>query len=99
MESTESHDRPVFHFEAKRLRQEDSHSVSEYVGAAGLGCFLAGMYARTSREGGMLGYVQSASPDDWAKAIASKLQRDPKEKHQLTGDGSWTAIPGEARTG
>ena len=92
IESTESRDRPVFHFEAKRLRREDSHSVSEYVGPAGLGSFLAGLYGRTGHEGGMLGYVQSESPEYWARAIERKLQRYPNEGHCLTGDGSWSAV-------
>ena len=35
IESTESRSRPEYHFEAKRLRIDDSHSVSAYVGAAG----------------------------------------------------------------
>ena len=92
IESTESRRRPVFHFEAKRLRMGDSHSVSEYVGPSGLGSFLDELYARCGDEGGMLGYVQSESPEHWAGAIERKLQRDLKEKHQLTADGAWTAI-------
>jgi len=92
IESTESRHRPVFHFEAKRLRTDDSHSVSEYVGASGLGSFLAELYARRGNQGGMLGYVQSESPDYWARAIQHKFRRDPKKKRLLTDDGAWTAI-------
>ncbi len=92
IESGECRDRPVFHFEAKRLRLDDSHSVSEYVGPAGLGSFLAELYARSGDEGGMLGYVHSESPEVWAGAIERKLQRDPIDKHRLTDDGAWTAI-------
>ena len=91
-ESTESRDRPLFHFEGKRLRKDRSDSVAEYLGREGLGSFLAGLYARSGHEGGMLGYVQSKSPQHWAEAIRRKLQRDPKEKHRLTGDGAWAAI-------
>ena len=91
IESTESRSRPVYHFEAKRLRIDRSDSVSEYLGPAGLGMFLKELYARSGDEGGMLGYVQSESPDYWANAIRSKVQRDPKETHQLTDDGMWTA--------
>ena len=40
----------------------------------------------------MLGYVQSESPDHWAKAIQHKLRREPREKHLLTDDGTWAAI-------
>lgn len=91
VQSSECRNRPVFHFEAKRLRGEHSHSVSQYVGASGLGCFIKELYARSRDEGGMLGYVQSKSPQHWADAIERKLQRDPKNKHRLTGDGGWAA--------
>ena len=91
VESSECRNRPVFHFEAKRLRRDDSHSVSEYVGTAGLGSFIEELYARSGDEGGMLGYVQSESPRHWAEAIERKLQRDPKNKHRLTDDGVWSA--------
>ena len=84
--------RPTFHLEAKRLRADDSHSLSAYVGRYGLGSFLAEWYGRSGDEGGMLGYVQSESPRYWAAAIERKLQRDPKEKHRLTDDGAWIAI-------
>ena len=90
IESTESRTRPVYHFEAKRLRVDDSHSVSEYLGPAGLGTFLAELYGRSGDEGGMLGYVQSESPEHWADAIGGKVQCDPKERHHLTDDGMWT---------
>ena len=92
IESGESRNRPVFHFEAKRLRVDNTHSLSEYVGPEGLGSFLAELYARSGDEGAMLGYVQSKSPDYWAGAIERKLQHDPKDKHRLTDDGDWTAI-------
>jgi hypothetical protein len=91
IESTESRNRPVYHFEAKRLRTDDSHSVSEYLGPAGLGMFLAELYGRPGDEGGMLGYVQSESPEHWAKAVEGKFQRDSKDTHRLTDDGMWTA--------
>ena len=93
IESTESRSRPVYHFEAKRLRVDDSHSVSEYLGAAGLGMFLTELYGRSGDEGGMLGYVQSQSPEHWADAISGKLQSDPKQDHLLTDDGMWTETP------
>ena len=92
IESTESRNRPVYHFEAKRLRVDDSHSVSEYVGAEGLGSFLTELYGRSGDEGGMLGYVQSESLEHWATAIETKIQRDGKEEHRLTDDGEWTAV-------
>ena len=92
-ESTESRRRPVYHFEAKRLRTADTHSVSEYVGKDGLGMFLAELYGRMGDEGGMLGYVQSESPTYWAEKISGKLQPDPQGNHQLTADGAWARVP------
>jgi hypothetical protein len=92
VESSECRNRPVFHFEAKRLRRDDSHSVSDYLGSNGLGCFIEERYARTGDEGGMLGYVQSESPRHWAEAIERKLQRDPNNKYRLTDNGAWTPI-------
>ena len=89
IESSESRCRPVFHFEAKRLRKDDTHSVSEYLGPAGLGSFLAELYARSGSEGGMLGYVQSLSPEHWANAIQQKLAKAPKETCRLTENGAW----------
>lgn len=92
-ESNESRRRPVYHFEAKRLRAADTHSVSEYVGKDGLGMFLAELYGRMGDEGGMLGYVQSESPAGWAQKISGKLQPDPQGNHQLTADGAWARVP------
>jgi hypothetical protein len=92
IESTESRNRPVYHFEAKRLRIDRSDSVSDYLGPAGVGMFLGELYGRSGDEGGMLGYVQSESPEHWAEAISNKVQRDPKENHHLTRDGTWTEI-------
>jgi hypothetical protein len=91
-ESTESRSRPVYHFEAKRLRTSDTHSVSEYVGKDGLGMFLAELYGRIGNEGGMLGYVQSESPTPWAEKIGRKLRRDPPGKHRLTAGGAWARV-------
>ncbi len=92
IESSESRRRPVYHFEAKRLRTADTHSVSEYVGKDGLGMFLAESYGRTGDEGGMLGYVQSESPATWAVKIGNKLQLGPPGNHRLTADGAWVKI-------
>lgn len=92
IESTESRCRPVFHFEAKRLRTDDSHSVSAYLSAEGLGSFLMELYGRTGGEGGMLGYVQTESPEHWAHSIKNKIRRDATETHRLTSNGAWTAV-------
>jgi hypothetical protein len=90
IESAESRSRPVFHFEAKRLRVDDSHSVSEYVGPSGMGSFLAELYGCAGNEGGMLGYVQTDTPGHWANAIQRKIEREPPQKQSLTEDGMWT---------
>ncbi len=92
-ESNESRRRPVYHFEAKRLRTADTHSVSEYVGKRGLGMFLTEQYGRMGNEGGMLGYVQSESPTHWAEKIGRKLHPDATGNHRLTADGAWATYP------
>jgi hypothetical protein len=55
--------RPRFHVEAKRLYRSDS--LTEYLGATGLGMFLDGEYASTWPSAGMLGYVQNRACADW----------------------------------
>ena len=82
--------RPIFHFEAKRLREDDTHSVSAYVGPNGLGCFTSERYGRSETQGGMLGYVQSREPAEWSERIATKLMADPDE-YRLTNAGQWQA--------
>lgn len=74
-----NHKTPRRHFqiEAKRLRESDSGSRSDYLGRDGLGCFLAGRYAEGHEDAGMLGYVQSGTPSSWASKIAAELGRDP----------------------
>lgn len=62
-----------FHCEAKRLYRSDS--VVEYLGSEGLGMFLAGEYACTENVGGMIGYVQSQSPDEWIGRLKVALTK------------------------
>jgi hypothetical protein len=59
--------RPRFHFEAKRLHRSDS--VAAYMGDEGMDCFLAGKYAQTEPDAGMLGYVQQGTPETWATRL------------------------------
>jgi len=59
--------RPRLHFEAKRLYRSDS--VREYLGPEGLELFVRGEYAAGQHAGGMLGYVQSDSPQQWSERI------------------------------
>jgi hypothetical protein len=89
IKSAEVRPRAVYHFEAKRFRRADSHSVSAYLGKDGLGMFLTEQYGLTGVEGGMLGYVQSDSPVYWAKKIGRKLQPGRPGNHCLTADGAW----------
>ena len=63
--------RTRFAFEAKRLGI--GHDVREYLGEDGLGRFLRGEYAATEDAAGMLGYVQSDKPEDWAGRIGRTL--------------------------
>jgi hypothetical protein len=83
--------RPTYHFEAKRLRTDRTDSVSEYLGRRGLGSFLNELYARTSDEAGMLGYVQSGNPLDWAQNLATKLTNAPLNPYYLIDGGGWVA--------
>ena len=83
--------RPTYHFEAKRLRADRTDSVSEYLGKGGLGSFLNELYARTSDEAGMLGYVQSGNPLDWAQDFAAKLSNASVNPYCLLDDGEWVA--------
>lgn len=64
--------RKRFCIEAKRLHRGDS--VSQYVGPAGLGCFLDATYARDHLAAGMLGFVQTRTPEDWAGSIKAKIE-------------------------
>jgi hypothetical protein len=66
--------RPRFQFEAKRLYQ--SKSAADYIGADGLGSFVAERYGKDHTAAGMLAYVQTDSVDDWVKKVASKLDKE-----------------------
>lgn len=75
-------------FEAKRLRV-NTHPIGEYVGPAGLGEFLSGNYAHDKIEAGMIGYIQSDTPESWAAKIQKKFEKEP-EIIQACPDGDWT---------
>ncbi len=83
--------RPHYPFEAKRLRV-NSHPIGEYVGSAGLGEFLSGNYAHDRIEAGMIGYIQSNTPESWAAKIQKKFDKEP-EIIQACPDGDWTNVP------
>jgi hypothetical protein len=67
--------RPIFQFEAKRLRSTASLRV--YVGCDGLGCFLDGRYAKEQDIADMLGYVQSGTVEQRTAQLAGKLDNHP----------------------
>ena len=77
-------------FEAKRLCS-NTHPIGKYLGAAGLGEFLSGNYARGNLEAGMIGYIQSGSPKSWAEKVQKKFEKEP-EIIQVCSDGNWTNI-------
>ena len=91
--------RPTYHFEAKRLRTDRKDSMREYLGKRGLGRFLDELYARTSDEGGMLGYVQSGHPFDWTEDLAAKLSDPQRNPYSLIEEGGWTAYSVTASIG
>ena len=80
--------RPHFYFEAKRL-SSGGHAQGKYLGPEGLGEFLSGNYGREVNEAGMLGYIQSHTPEYWAEKIKSGLD-DEKNPYQVLPDGCWT---------
>jgi hypothetical protein len=79
--------RPIFQFEAKRLRS--TASLRAYLGRDGLGCFLDGRYAKDQDIAGMLGYIQTGTVEQRAAQLASKLG-----KHCSTlSTGRWEPRP------
>jgi len=74
-------------FEAKRL-SAGTHSIGNYLGSKGLCQFLTGDYGQDVSEGGMLGYVQSHTPDYWAQKANEKINNAPQD-YQICQDGCW----------
>lgn len=60
-----------FSWEAKRLGK--GYAFGDYLGEAGLGCFLSGQYSSECDFGGMLGYVQSGKPADRTSGLQRRL--------------------------
>lgn len=67
--------RVQFIFEAKRLRSP-GHPIGEYLGKDGLLRFIRSEYASDSPAAGMVGYVQSHTPDRWYGELARKFGAD-----------------------
>jgi hypothetical protein len=79
--------RPVFQFEAKRLRS--SASLRAYIGSGGLGCFLDGRYAKGQDIAGMLGYLQDGTVEQLAAQLGSNLDKH----HSVLAAGRWHPRP------
>jgi len=81
-----------FSFECKVLRVtrpsgQISASYSEYV-KEGMYRYFNGQYAQGLNKGGMLGYVQSHSPDYWAQKASEKINDSPQD-YQIFQKGCW----------
>ena len=78
-----------FRFEAKRLA-----GTGDYLDLIshkdGLGRFLRRMYGREDEAGGLLGYVQTESPEIHAERARKALITDPK-KHRMSVSEGWKA--------
>jgi len=77
---------PRFVIEAKRLGPR--HPIRIYLGPEGLGAFISCEYAKEHDDAGMLGYVQSKTPDDWCRALESSLAASPDE-YSIEPTGTW----------
>lgn len=75
-----------FRFEAKRLNSPKS--VTSYIGAAGLGCYLSEDYAAEDDEAGMLGYVQVDDESVWAARLKDCFANEPL-RTRISGPGQW----------
>lgn len=89
LECSERCPRTRFAFEAKRLHRSGAAAV--YLGEDGLGRFVAGHYARHDFAAGMLGFVQTGGPDEWATEIESKLKQGMRT-HSVSGGRCWKRV-------
>lgn len=80
--------RPRFSLEAKRLCSPGA-TAGKYLGPTGLGEFLSGNYASHQNEAGMIGYVQSDTPEAWSAKIKNQFAKKPKN-FKTCSDGTWT---------
>jgi hypothetical protein len=78
-----------FRFEAKKLAGTGDYAdlISH---KDGLGRFLRKVYGREDQAGGLLGYVQTESPEIHADRVRTALAKDPK-KYRVSANGKWTA--------
>jgi hypothetical protein len=80
-----------FRFEAKRLANTGGYTdlISH---TDGLGRFLRGVYGRRDEAGGLLGYVQTESPDIHADRVRRALETNPR-KYRVSAQGAWNVVP------
>ena len=83
--------RPRFEIEAKRLSLSPKHRVSGYLGPKGMGAFLSGEYAAQHGDAGMVGYMQSHTPEHWRDELAAKLGTSPG-KFGIEPKGEWQPV-------
>ncbi|MCD6185130.1 MAG: hypothetical protein J7K84_04970 [Deltaproteobacteria bacterium] len=86
---------PRYPFEAKRLFSQ-THEMGKYLGPDGLRQFLSGNYACEQNEAGMIGYVQSETPLDWARKAHDKFVKNRK-MFNLCFDGEWKPVDNLAK--
>jgi len=79
--------KPYFTFEAKRLRDDRSCSVSEtmkeYLGVHGIIRFVSARYAFESVEAAMLGCIQAHDAKFWVDQVGSAFDADTKDGGRL----------------
>ncbi len=84
--------RPRYPFEAKRLCANTHATMGAYLGPEGLGEFLSGNYASEENEAGMLGYVQSDTPETWSEKALDKFRTNPGLVQACAGAWSDTNV-------
>ena len=79
-----------FRFEAKKLACTGDYAnlISH---KDGLGRFLCREYGREDRAGGLLGYVQTESPEIHAERVRTALMKNPA-KYRVEPNGNWTTL-------
>jgi hypothetical protein len=87
---------PRYPFEAKRLSSQTHAKMDKYLGPDGLIQFLSGNYASEQDEAGMLGYVQSETPSDWARKAHDTFVKNTEMLH-LCFDGNWKPVDNLAK--
>jgi hypothetical protein len=81
--------KPLFTFEAKRLRDDASCATSDtirlYLGGEGINRFVRGRYVPESLEVAMLGCIQAHDAEFWFDKVGSALEADVTNGGALYG--------------